>query len=73
MLLYAYQNESRQVQIVQIPQRGFERTVLPGNKMLFEAEPGDFLEVICPQHITTMLCQRIRCDRLVYEVAYEDD
>jgi hypothetical protein len=68
-MLCVYHNRSDFIEVVQIPQRGWERTVWPRKKILFTAESSDFLEVISPRQITTMLSQRIRCDRLAWEMS----
>ena len=63
-----YVNATSQIQIARIeniPHQYFERTVLPGQHLLFEALPEAQLEIHTSMMITAILSDKIPCDRLV--------
>ncbi|MEO0377515.1 MAG: DUF1830 domain-containing protein [Cyanobacteria bacterium P01_A01_bin.17] len=62
-----YINRTRQFQIVRIANISdcfFERTVLPGSQIVFEADLDAELEVHTHEIATAILTERISCDRL---------
>ncbi|WP_110988575.1 DUF1830 domain-containing protein [Acaryochloris thomasi] len=62
-----YINHTRQFQIVRIANVSdtfFERTVLPGHQVVFEADFDAELEVHTYEIATAILTARISCDRL---------
>ncbi|MGF1602869.1 MAG: DUF1830 domain-containing protein [Thermosynechococcaceae cyanobacterium] len=65
--LCRYINRTPQMQIVRVanvPHFCFERTVLPGKQVVFNARPEAELEVHTHSFVTAILTARIRCDRL---------
>ncbi|MFM9268600.1 DUF1830 domain-containing protein [Tychonema sp. BBK16] len=52
-----------------IPDWYFERTVFPGERLLFEAQPEAELEVWMSTERSAIVCDRILCDRLQVEEA----
>jgi hypothetical protein len=64
---YCYTNTTEQMQVIRItrlPDDFFERTVLPGRQVLFEAAADAELEVHSCDVATAILTERITCDRL---------
>lgn len=62
-----YVNGMQQTQIIRIanlPHGFFERTVLPGNQLFFEAYPSAELEVHTYEIASATLTEKITCDRL---------
>jgi hypothetical protein len=62
-----YVNHMQQIQILRIaniPNWFFERTVLPGEELLFEAYPEAELEVYTYEIASAILTEKITCDRL---------
>jgi len=70
-ILCWYLNTTNKVQIVRItniPNWYFERTVFPGERLLFEAVPSAQLEVWRTAETgAIVVCERILCDRLRVE------
>jgi hypothetical protein len=61
-----YINRTRQFQVIRITNvQFFERTVLPGEQCIFEADQQAELEVYTHTYVSAILTQRIVCDRLV--------
>lgn len=66
-ILCCYQNNTNQVQIARItniPDWYFERVIFPGQRLLFEATPSAELEIHSSHMASSILSDRIRCDRL---------
>ena len=66
-ILCSYQNRTSTMQITRItniPHWYFERVVFPGELFLFKALPGAVLEIYSSDEITTILSDRLHCDRL---------
>jgi hypothetical protein len=66
-ILCCYVNKTDQLQvgrIVNIPNWHFERVVLPGQRLLFEAQVGGVLEVHVITHSSTSLLSTIPCPDL---------
>lgn len=62
-----YVNEMQQTQIIRIANLAhsfFERTILPGNQLFFEAYPNAELEVHTYEIASATLTEKITCDRL---------
>lgn len=69
-ILCWYLNTTNQVQIARItniPNWYYERTVFPGERLLFEAVPSAELEVCRSAQTGGIVCDRILCDRLRVE------
>ena len=69
-ILCWYLNTTNKVQIARItniPNWYFERTVFPGERLLFEALPEAQLEVCRSDETGAIVCERILCDRLRVE------
>ncbi len=69
-ILCWYLNTTNKMQIARItniPNWYFERTVFPGERLLFEAVPSAQLEVCRCAETGTIVCERILCDRLRVE------
>jgi len=75
-ILCWYMNTSSKLEIARItniPNWYFERTVFPGERLLFEAVPEAQLEVCRTVETGAVVCERILCDRLqVEEVSTAD-
>ncbi len=75
-ILCWYINTTNKIQIARItsiPDWYFERTVFPGQRLLFEAQPQAELEVWMSTETGAIVCDRILCDRLqVDEVSTVD-
>ena len=75
-ILCWYINTNNKIQIARItsiPDWYFERTVFPGQRLLFEAPPQAELEVWMSTETGAIVCDRILCDRLqVDEVSTVD-
>lgn len=73
-ILCWYVNTTSKLQIARItniPNWYFERTVFPGERLLFEALPEAQLEVCRSVETGAIVCERILCARLqVDEVSY---
>ena len=66
-ILCSYVNTTAQVQIVRItdvPNVFLERTVFPGQRILFETLPSAHLEVHTGMLTSAILTDRLPCDRL---------
>lgn len=71
-ILCWYINTTNKIQIARItniPDWYFERTVFPGERLLFEAQPEAELEVWMSTETGAIVCDRILCDRLQVEEA----
>jgi hypothetical protein len=69
-ILCWYINTSSKIQIARItniPNWYFERTVFPGERLLFEALPEAELEVCRSVETGAIVCERILCARLQVE------
>lgn len=69
-ILCLYVNTSNKIQIARItniPNWYFERTVFPGERLLFEALPEAQLEVCKSVEAGAIVCDRIVCTRLQVE------
>ena len=69
-ILCWYLNTTDKMQIARITNITnwyFERTVFPGERLLFEAVPSAQLEVCRCAETGTIVCERILCDRLRVE------
>lgn len=69
-ILCWYLNTTNKLQIARItniPNWYFERTVFPGERLLFEAVPSAELEVCRNTETGGVVCERILCDRLQVE------
>ncbi len=69
-ILCWYLNTTDKMQIARItniPNWYFERTVFPGERLLFEALPSAQLEVCRCTQTGAIVCERILCDRLRVE------
>jgi Domain of unknown function (DUF1830) len=69
-ILCWYLNTTNQVQIARItniPNWYFERTVFPGERLLFEALPQAELQVCRSAQTGAIVCEGILCDRLRVE------
>ncbi len=69
-ILCWYINVTNKVEIARItniPNWYFERTVFPGERLLFEAQPEAELEVLRSAETDVIVCDRILCDRLQVE------
>ncbi len=69
-ILCWYLNTTNKMQIARItnvPNWYFERTVFPGERLLFEAVPSAELEVCRCAQTGGIVCERILCDRLRVE------
>lgn len=70
-----YVNGMQQTQIIRIaniPNGFFERTVLPGDQLLFEAYPNAELEVHTYAIASATLTEKITCDRLAIPKSIRD-
>jgi hypothetical protein len=66
-ILCSYVNPSRQIQIVRItnrPNAFFERTVFPGQRIVFETLPTAQLEIHTGMMASAILSDTILCDLL---------
>jgi hypothetical protein len=66
-LVCRHVNQMQQIQILRIaniPNWFFERTVLPGEELLFEAYPEAELEVYTYEIASAILTEKMTCDRL---------
>jgi hypothetical protein len=66
-ILCSYVNTTNQVQIARIsnvPGVFFERTIFPGQRIVFEALPTAQLEIHTGMMATAILSDTITCDRL---------
>lgn len=66
-ILCCYKNNTEQIQIARItniPDWYFERVIFPGQRLLFEAKPSAELEIHSSHMASSILSDRIRCDRL---------
>lgn len=61
MKRYAFINASGQVQVIRTIPGHWERTLFPGQKVIFEAEPDDYLEVYSYSCATALLEERRPC------------
>ena len=71
-ILCWYINTTNKIQIARItniPDWYFERTVFPGERLLFEAQPEAELEVWMSTETSGIVCDRTKCDRLQVEEA----
>jgi hypothetical protein len=71
-ILCWYMNASNKMQIARItniPNWYFEKTVFPGERLLFEAFPEAQLEICRTADTGAVVCERILCDRLQVEEA----
>lgn len=71
-ILCWYINTTNKIQIARItniPDWYFERTVFPGERLLFEAQSEAELEVWMSTEASAIVCDRILCDRLQVEEA----
>lgn len=69
-ILCWYINTTNKIQIARItniPDWYFERTVFPGERLLFEAQPEAELEISRSTESGAIVCDRIVCDRLQVE------
>jgi hypothetical protein len=69
-ILCWYINITNKVEIARITNISdwyFERTVFPGERLLFEAQPEAELEVWRSAETGAIVCDRILCDRLQVE------
>lgn len=70
-ILCSYVNTTRQIQIVRIthlPNPCFERTVFPGQRIVFETLPTAHLEIHTGMMASAILSDTIPCDRLAMPV-----
>lgn len=70
-----YVNGMQRIQIIRIaniPHDFFERTVLPGNHLFFEAYPHAELEVHTYEIASATLTEKITCDRLAIPKSIRD-
>ncbi len=66
-ILCSYVNPTRQMQIVRItnlPNPCFERTVFPGQRIVFETLPTAQLEIHTGMMASAILSHTLSCDRL---------
>ncbi len=73
-ILCSYVNPTHQMQIVRItnlPNTFFERTVFPGQRIVFETLPTAHLEIHTGMMASAILSDTIPCDRL--EMPLMDD
>jgi hypothetical protein len=66
-VLCSYVNPTRQIQVVRItnlPNTFFERTVFPGQRIVFETLPTAQLEIHTGMMASAILSDTIPCDRL---------
>lgn len=67
LTLCCYENETDRIQIGRIsniPSWFFERVILPGQRLIFEAPPEARLEIHTGEVISAILTEKISCDRL---------
>jgi hypothetical protein len=72
--LCCYTNQTPHVQVARISNISnwyFERVVFPGERLLFEALAVAVLEIYTTDSVTTILADRISCDRLQAAVVKE--
>jgi Domain of unknown function (DUF1830) len=75
-ILCWYINTTSRMQIARItniPNWYFERTVFPGERLLFEALPQAELEVCRSVDTGTIVCERISCERLQVDEAINSE
>ena len=73
-VLCAYVNATSKIQVARIrniPNWYFERVVFPGQRLIFEAMPEAYLEIHSGMMASSILSDRIPCDRLVDEAEPE--
>ena len=66
-ILCGYVNTTRQIQILRIANpisSWFERVIFPGQRILFFALPITYLEIYSSEIPSTVLMDKILCDRL---------
>jgi hypothetical protein len=66
-ILCCYVNATSKIQIVRIsnvPNWYFERVVFPGQRLVFEATPQSLLEIHTGMMASSILSDKIPCDRL---------
>lgn len=66
-ILCCYINATDRIQVARLASEQddwFERVVFPGQRLLFEAQPEEQLEIHTSQMADDILTDRIRCDRL---------
>ena len=66
-ILCCYVNATSKIQIVRIsniPNWYFERVVFPGQRLVFEATPESLLEIHTGMMASSILSDKIPCDRL---------
>ncbi len=59
-----YVNRTLSVEVVRVRVTGghcLERTLLPGQRMMFQTLPQTMLEVCSGAHLGTLLCEQIAC------------
>ncbi|MGQ9836630.1 MAG: DUF1830 domain-containing protein [Cyanobacteriota bacterium] len=61
MKRYAFINASGQVQVIRTIPGHWERTLFPGQHVIFEAEPDDYLEIYSCSYSTALLEERRPC------------
>ena len=66
-ILCCYTNSTKQVQIARIANITdwyFEKVIFPGERLLFQAIPSAELEIHSSHLASSILSDRIKCDRL---------
>ncbi|NJL99957.1 MAG: DUF1830 domain-containing protein [Synechococcaceae cyanobacterium SM2_3_2] len=64
MKSYAFTNRSDDVQVVRTSDGHLERTLFPGQQVVFEADPDQFLEIYSHQWMSNLLVDRWPCHTL---------
>ncbi|MEN9226347.1 MAG: DUF1830 domain-containing protein [Thermostichus sp. HHBFW_bins_43] len=73
MKRYAFINGSGQVQVIRTIPGHWERTLFPGQRAIFEAEPDDYLEIYSCCCSTTILEERRPCRCLLDSSAPQEE
>ncbi len=64
MQAYAFTNKSDDVQVIRTSDGHLERTLFPGQQVIFEADPDQYLEVFSNQLMSSLLVDRWPCCNL---------
>lgn len=68
LILCQYKNETSTMQVIRLlnsPLSGLERIILPGGIVEFKALPESYLEVSQFGYLTTLIDEKISCQKLI--------
>jgi hypothetical protein len=64
MKRYVFANHSGSIQVIKTTSSHLERTLLPGQRIAFQADPSEFLEVYTHHYTSGVLADRTCCGQL---------